>query len=80
MDYVYVVTYGLKGANEGQFYTEMAYMSVADAEAIAMACMVNHEGLSKFVQVGGGGLPAHVVKRWDSDKMTVWLEKLEVQE
>ena len=82
MDYVYVVTYGCNGAAEGEFHSAAAYVHLEDADAAA----------AERMKILGGAFdrsstknPAHqhVVKRWDSRGkfgMTVWLERLEVQE
>ena len=89
MDHVYVVTYSPKGAEDWQFHKEEAYARIEDAEAAAIERM---KILGKHLNSSDGTFTlvdtknsAHqnVVKRWDSYGkygMTVWLERLEVQE
>ena len=82
MDHVYVVTYGLKGAGEGDFHKEEAYVHLRDAELNAFDRRKRLGGVFDLVSTKNDA-HQHVVKRWDSRGkygMTVWLERLEVQE
>ena len=82
MDHVYVVTYGLKGAREGEFHSEMAYVNIEGAD---VASFERRKILGEVFDRVSTNNPAHqhVVKQWDSRGkygMTVRLERLEVQE
>ena len=85
MDFVYVVTYGLKGAGEGEFHSEMAYVQIEAAEMAAherMNMLSSPPNTFFLVDTKNYAHP-HVIKRWDSKGPyghTVWLERLEVQE
>ena len=84
MDYVYVVTYSPKGSEDGQFHKEEAYVRLEDAEAAAGERMFYLRSHGAFTLVSTkNSAHRHIVKRWDSlgkYGMTVWLERLEVQE
>ena len=88
MDYVYVVTYGLKGAGEGEFHSERAYVNIEGAEVAAhermdmLSSPTSDRNAFALVDTKNYAHP-HVIKRWDSKGPyghTVWLERLEVQE
>ena len=88
MDHVYVVTYGWKGSEDGQFHKEEAYVRLEDAESAArdrmniLGGLMNDFTLFATSDTKNSAHP-HVVKRWDSKGnygYTVWLERLEVQE
>ena len=83
MNVVYVVTYSLRGAEEGQFFEECAYKSIVSARIAAAKCRLKiGEGQSwRTVQ----SKMEHVVERQDTigrylKGRTVWIEKLEVEE
>ena len=88
MDHVYVVTHGLKGADDGQFHKEEAYVRLESAEAAArdrmniLGSLMHDFTLFALSETTNSAQP-HVVKRWDSKGKyghTVWIERLEVQE
>ena len=75
MEYVYVVTVSGRGAEKGEFAgTPIAYEALASAE---LAAGVYRKALGgRFRAVDRSGQPGHVVRRWDSDEFSVWLERL----
>ncbi len=80
MQYVYVVAVGSRGAQKGDFYGKpTAFEDQAAAEVVVFQCREALGG--HFVQVEAAGAETddpedHIVERWDSDKFTVWLERL----
>ena len=84
MDYVYVVTYSQHGSEDGQFHKEEAHVRIEDAETAAAERMDLLRAYGAFTLVSTkNSAQRHIVKRWDSHGkfgMTVWLERLEVQE
>ena len=81
--YVYVVTHGPFGSEQGEFFREEAFFSFEDARREAFICMKEKGG--QFEQ-GDSGPHEHVVERWDNHLTlppagcTVWLERLVLSE
>ena len=76
MDYVYVVTVTARGEQMGEFFgTPTAFEEQTAAELAALVCRQRIGGHFARVDVAGVD-PDHVAGRWDSDKVTVWLERL----
>lgn len=75
---VLVVTVGERRAETGRFFEEVAYKDDVDAIAACVRCMEAHGGRALFLEVSRSDLP-HVVRSWDSEDHTVWLETLPVR-
>ncbi|KKM23167.1 hypothetical protein LCGC14_1617980 [marine sediment metagenome] len=72
---VYVVTFGALQEEDGRFYDEVAYVDIGQANGSALACMAEHPA-ETFREVHSK--EPHIVRAWDGQRTTVWLEQLRV--
>ena len=81
IDRVYVATVGNLGHYDGQFVDNSAFISVDDAIKAAERFMAMGPPPTAFVEVTSDPLRdgTNVLKRWDSDDTTVWVESLIIE-
>ena len=80
MDYVYVVTVGEVGTDKGDFHTNECFTK--DYGAVlrsAFDCMKEHKADERFVEVDPQESESDIVRQWNNDLFSVWLERLRVR-
>ncbi len=79
--YVYVVTFGPRGKELGEFFLDEAFLTEETALPAVQACRDEHggRGLLSFQEDHHAHRPPHVCRSWSNKVATIWLEKLAVR-
>ena len=75
MKYIYVVTVGERGSEKVEFFGNPTAYEDQDAAELA-ARMCRESTPSNFDEVYVSYKAGHIIHQWDSDELSVWLERL----